>query len=215
VRPGAERAAFGLVCDALPLEREFVLRTYPMIGVPLAFLAAGAGGAAGIERDGLLSLLLFTSAAYLPIPIVYVQASASAGARWILDTAPASAAEVARGAVKALAVRFLLPLYALLSALCWALGDLDLVLRLALPGALVALIVTRRLYARLVAEPPLSVQPDAVRAELDWTATLLVLALALTLVAVLAVRWITHPATGLAVALGLFAVDRFLDRRSR
>ncbi len=36
-----ERGTFDLVWDALPLEREFVLRTYPMFGIPLAFLVAG------------------------------------------------------------------------------------------------------------------------------------------------------------------------------
>ncbi len=41
VRP-RDRAVFDLVYDALPLERDFVLRTYPMIGIPIAFLLVGA-----------------------------------------------------------------------------------------------------------------------------------------------------------------------------
>jgi len=214
VRRGPERAVFDLVYDALPLERDFVLRTYPMIGIPLALLAVGAGSEAGNARDGLLSLLLFTSATYLPIPIVYVQASASARARWLLDTAPCTEGEVARGAVKALAVRFLLPLYVLLSSLCFLLSDLDLVLRLALPGAMMSLIVMRRLYPMLVVDPPLSTLPDRVRTDMDWTGVLLGLGLALTIVAVFAVRFLAEPWQGALAALGLLAVDTFLDRRS-
>jgi hypothetical protein len=213
VRRGAERGAFGLVVDALPLEREFVLRCYPMLGIPLAFLLAGARGESGPARDGLLSVLLFTPGAYLPILVVYAQATASPDARWLFDTAPAGAPAIARGAIKGLAVRFLLPLYLGLGALTWALAGHELALRLVPAGAALSLIVTRAMYGRLVAEPPLSVAPDEVRTELDWTGSLLGLGLGLTVVAVLAVRFIETPALGVALGLGLLAVDLVLDRR--
>ena len=102
----SERASFELVFDALPLEREFVLRTYPMFGIPLAFLVAGARGAPGPAHDGLLAVLLFTPAIYLPILLVHVQATASPHARWMLETAPVSRASIDNGALKAVALRF-------------------------------------------------------------------------------------------------------------
>src|SRR5689334_256898 len=105
VRRG-ERASFELVFEALPKEREFVLRSYPMLGIPLAFLVAGASGAAEWKREGLLALLCFTPSIYLPVLLVHVPASRSAAARWILDSAPVDARTIAAGARKALALRF-------------------------------------------------------------------------------------------------------------
>ena len=214
VRRGPERGCFDLVYDMLPLEREFVLRSYPMIGIPLAFLLVGARGQSGLERDGLLSVLLFTPATYLPILIIYSQATASHRARWLLDTAPAAAQVLERGAIKALAVRFLLPLYVALGALTAVLGGIDLMLRLAVPGALVSLLVMRVLYPMLVPEPPLSVAPENVRTDMDWTGILMGLALGLTVLAILAVRFIETPLMGLSIAAGLFAVDMVLDRKN-
>lgn len=214
VRRGPERAVFDLVYDALPLERDFVLRTYPMLGIPLAFLAIGAFGSVDNERASFLSLLMFTSATYLPIPIVYVQASASHRARWLLDTAPCSDEDLARGAIKALAIRFLLPLYVLLAGLCFVLTDISVVMRFALPGAMVSLIVMRRLYPLLVVEPPLSAPPDAVNTNMDWTGVLMGLGVGLTVVAVFAVPVLSEAWHGVVAALGLLAVDTFLDRRS-
>jgi hypothetical protein len=208
-----ERAVFDLVYDALPLEREFVLRSYPMIGIPLAFLVAGASGEPGRTRDGLLAVLLFTPATYLPILLVHVPASASAAARWLLDTAPVGEAEIAAGARKAVAVRFLVPLYVLLFLLTWSQAGLGFALRLALPGALLSLLLLRRLYALCVEGPPLSVPADEVTAKLDWTGTLLMLAIGLTVVAVLAFTYVTTIAQGLAVSALLVAVEALLEWR--
>jgi hypothetical protein len=208
----SERPTFDLVFDALPLEREFVLRTYPMFGIPLAFLVAGARGESGAGHDGLLAVLLFTPATYLPILLAHVPASASFHARWILETAPVSPRAIANGALKAVSVRFLLPLYVLLFALTWSQVDLVFALRLALPGALLSHIVLRKLYPMCVGDLPLSVAPDEIEAKMDWTGTLLTLAIVLTIAAVLAFEYITSIGIGLAVSAALFAIDRVLDR---
>jgi hypothetical protein len=208
-----ERPAFDLVYDALPLEREFILRTYPMIGIPLAFLLAGSRGESDAMREGLLALLLFTSAAYLPILLVHVPATASAEARWILETSPLAPDSHARGAVKAVAIRFLLPLYALLFVLAWTQTDLGFALRIALPAGILSSILLRVLYAKFVKELPLSVAPDEIEARLDWAGVLTGLGIGLTLVAILAVRFVTNLGVGIAVAAALLVIDRVLDRR--
>ena len=198
--------------DALPLEREFVLRTYPMFGIPLAFLVAGARGETGPGHDGLLAVLLFTPATYLPILLAHVPATASFRARWLLETAPVSPAAIANGALKAIAVRFLLPLYVLLFALTWSQVDAAFALRLALPGALLSLIVMRRLYPMCVGDLPLSVAPNEIEAKMDWTGTLLTLAIGLTVVAVVAFKLITSIEIALGVCAVLIAIDWALDR---
>lgn len=208
-----ERAAFDLVYDALPLEREFVLRTYPMIGIPLAFLLAGSRGESDAMREGLLAVLLFTPAAYLPILLVHVPATASAEARWILETSPIAPDAHARGAVKAVAIRFLLPLYALLFVLAAIEADLAFALRIALPAGILSTILLRALYAKFVKELPLSVAPDEIEARLDWAGVLSGLGVGLTLAAVLAVRFVSSLSIGIAVAAVLLLLDRLLDRR--
>jgi hypothetical protein len=208
-----ERPAFDLVYDALPLERDFVLRTYPMIGIPLAFLVAGSRGADDAMRRGLLAVLLFTPAAYLPILLVHVPATASAEARWILETSPLPAEAHASGAVKAVAVRFLLPLYTLLFLLAWTQADLAFAVRIALPAGILASILLRALYAKFVKDLPLSVAPDEVEARLDWTGLLTGLGIGLTLAAILAVRFVTSLGVGIAIAAILLVVGLALERR--
>jgi hypothetical protein len=208
----SERASFDLVFDALPLEREFVLRTYPMIGIPLAFLVAGARGETGAGRDGLLAVLLFTPPTYLPILLAHVPATASPRARWLLETAPLPDSSIANGALKAVAVRFLLPLHAFLFALAWSQVGFGFALRLALPGALLSLIVVRRLYPMCVSDLPLSVAANEIESKMDWTGILLTLAVALTIVAVLAFKYITSVPIGIGVCAVLLAIELALDR---
>ncbi|MBK7642426.1 MAG: hypothetical protein IPJ19_05170 [Planctomycetes bacterium] len=208
-----ERASFELVFEALPKEREFVLRSYPMLGIPLAFLVAGASGEEGMKREGLLALLCFTPAIYLPVLLVHVAASRSAAARWILDSAPVSPEALASGARKALALRFVLPLYALLFALAWSQTSLEFALRMAPAGFLVSLLVLPRLYTLLVRDPPLSVQPEAVETRMDWGGPLMGLALALTFAAVMAQQFVTTVPRALLVCALLAGAVALQDRR--
>ncbi len=207
-----ERASFELVWEALPKEREFVLRSYPMLGIPLAFLVAGAGDSEGWKREGLLALLCFTPAVYLPVLLVHVPASRSADARWILDSAPVAASVLAGGARKALAMRFVLPLYVLLFALAWSQTSLDFALRMAPAGFLVSLLVLKPLYAQLVHEPPLSVLPERIEAKMDWGGSLMGLALLLTVAAVLAQQFVTSVTIAVGVCAVLVAVLALQER---
>jgi hypothetical protein len=211
VRP-AERGSFDLVYDALPLERDFVLRTYPMIGIPLAFLVVGAGGEGGDGLRDLLALLLFTPAVYLPVLLAHVPVSATPDARWLLDSAPIHPAAIENGAIKALAVRFLLPLYALLAFLTLYFAGPFFALRLAIPGALITLISLRLLYPRCALAPPLSTAPDQIEVRHDWTGFLLTLAVVLTIVAIGAQRLVIDvPRAGLLVAV-LVGIEWWLGR---
>jgi len=208
-----ERGPFELVYAALPMEREFVLRTYPMVGIPLAFLLIGARAEAGPQREGLLALLLFTPAVYLPVLLAHVPATASPGARWILDAAPVRAAAVRGGAIKALAVRFLIPLYLCLGALSATLGEGALALRLALPGALVSLAVMRILYPRVVLDAPLSTATDELEVRHDWVGLLLTLVFALVGLALFAQVFVDTWPRALGLTALLLGLELLLDRR--
>jgi hypothetical protein len=207
-----ERGIFDLVYDALPLERDFVLRTYPMIGIPLAFLVVGADGAGGEGLQDLLALLLFTPAVYLPVLLAHVPVCSTPEARWLVESAPIPARAIEGGAIKALAVRFLFPLYTLLALLAAFFAGPLFALRLALPGALVTLISLRLLYPRCALAAPLSTAADQIEVRHDWTGFLLTLAVVLTLVAVCAQRLVTDvPRTGLLIAV-LVAIEVAMSR---
>jgi hypothetical protein len=209
-----ERASFELVWEALPKEREFVLRSYPMLGIPLAFLLAGASGADDWKREGLLALLCFTPAVYLPVLLVHVPASRSADARWILDSAPVGADVIASGARKAVALRFLLPLYTLLFALAAAQTSFEFALRMAPAGFLVSLLVVGPLYRSLVHEPPLSVLPERIETHMDWTGSLMGLAFGLTIAAVLALKFVTSVPLALFLCALLVGILLAQERRA-
>jgi len=210
-----ERAVFELVFDALPREPGFVMRAYPLVAVPLVFLALGLREADPESLEGLCSLLCFTTAAYLPLVSSHVPASDSADARWILETAPVARSAIDAGARKALALRVVLPLYALLALLCASLGGAWLALRVALPAGLTALIVLRATWTTCVRDRPLSVDPDELSIDLDWLGLLGALGLGLTIASVAVVRGVTTPASlaGLCALLALFAFAP--ERRAR
>lgn len=207
-----ERATFELAFDGLPRERSFVLRAYPLVAVPLSFLALGAREEAADAATGLYALLCFTTAAYLPLVAAHVPASDSAEARWLLDTAPVPVTALDGGALKALVVRIVIPLYALLALLCWSHGGWLLALRLALPGALAALIVLRLTWVHYVSDLPLSVDPDDLAVDLDVMGMLTVVGLALTVVAVWVARRVVDVPSALLLSGALLAVELVLDR---
>lgn len=210
-----ERGVFEFVYEALPRESGFVVRAYPLVAVPLAFLALGLREADPAALEGLCALLCFTTAAYLPLVSAHVPASDSAEARWILETAPVTRRAVDEGALKALAVRVVLPLYALLALLCAGLGGAWLALRIALPAALVALIVLRATWETCVRDRPLSVDPDDLHINLDWLGLLGGLGLGLTILSVAVARAVTTlPALSILCAV-LLALEFVAGRRRR
>lgn len=208
-----ERGAFDLVYDALPLEREFVLRTYPMIAIPLAMLFAGSGGSDVVVRDGLVALLMFTPATYLPILLIHVPATASPDARWILDGAPVSKVMIHNGALKALAVRFLVPLYALLFALAWTRSGLEFALLVAPLGFLVSVAVNRHLYGMCVSDMPLSRDPGSIKAEMNWTGPILTIGMGLTIAAILVLKFVTSFGIALAACAAVVLLEWNADRK--
>ncbi|MBL8860993.1 MAG: hypothetical protein JNK02_03195 [Planctomycetes bacterium] len=209
-----ERAGFELVAALLPLERDVILRTYPLAGIPLAFLAAGARDA-GPEREALLALLLFAPPVWLPVLLVHVPASASHAARWILDGAPLDPKALHSGARKAVAVRFLVPLYALLFGLAAWQADLDFAARLVLPAALAGWLVLGPLYERCVRDLPLARAPDDLLVEMDWTGSMIALGAAAVVAAVAAWKLLDTWPAALAAAMVLagLAVARDLGAR--
>ena len=64
------------------------------------------------------------------------------------------------GTIKALAVRFLLPLYLVLGWIAWMQAGPAFVVGVGLAGALSTLLVCQLLYPVCVRERPLSVPPD-------------------------------------------------------
>lgn len=206
VRP-EERGAFDLVWDGLPREREFKLRTYPLAALPLAFLVAGWNAEPGLRRDALFALIQMLPAVYLPVLLSQVPGSTSAEARWILDSAPVRPEAIARGARKAVLLRFVLPLYALLALLTWSLAGADLLLRFTLPGLLLSHLVARLSWPVFVERPPLSCPPDELAARLDWTNVLLGLAIGVTIAAIGAAAFVRTPLQGLLVAAALVALE--------
>ncbi|MFT5688941.1 MAG: hypothetical protein ACI8PQ_001782 [Planctomycetota bacterium] len=199
-----ERGFFDLVYDALPLEREVVLRTYPMLGIPLAFLAIGSGDAE--MRTDVLALLFFSSAVYLPVLLTQIPASESAAARWIHELSPAPDGAVVAGTIKALIVRFLVPLYAVLLGLAVLQGEAALALRLGPPGFLLSCIVLVRLYGTCVSDRPLSVPPDEIRTDLDWAGMLMGIGMGLAILAFIANRMLVTP----VACVALYAVPALL-----
>jgi hypothetical protein len=205
-----ERASFDLVLAGLPREREFALRTYPMLGIPLAFLWIASSSRR--EHDG-LALLLLTVGVYLPILLTHVPVSESSQASWILRMAPTPRRTLEAGAIKALFVGWILPLYLGLGGLACALGEAESIGKLWLPATLLALLLLRLQYPRCVRDLPLSTAPGELRSELDWAGGVASLAVGLTLLAVVANRFLTWPAA-LLVSVALLLLERVLERRA-
>ena len=112
----SQRAPFRFVEAALPAERDFAVRAWPLGFAPLALLAVGADPATDHGR-GLYALACFAPAAYLPVFMTFVPTTATPEARWLLDAAPLAARDEAVGARWAVFVRVVVPLQAAISGL--------------------------------------------------------------------------------------------------
>jgi hypothetical protein len=201
-----ERGAFDLVYDALPKEREFVLRTYPLVAVPLAFL---------VVDPQMLPVLVFTPGVWLPILLIHVPASGSHEASWLLDTAPAAPRAVAGGALKAVVVRFVVPLFALVAVVAAAIEGPAFALRMVPSGFLVAVLVVRSTWDRCVADPPLSVAPDDVAVPHDLLTVLGTLAVVLSVVSLAALMLLDDTPAAVAAPLILLGLEVAMDRKWR
>lgn len=210
-----ERGPFAFVYDGLPAERDFVVRTYPLVAAPLLLLLFGAD-ATTTEGEGLYALMLFAPAAYLPFVLMHVPTTATPEARWIVDTAPLDPDAEDRGALKAVATRLMLPLYVGIGALVYALARPELAVRLW-PVAVVAGMATLRLLWRPGMERPLSTRAnDLMSAWSEGLGGLLIaVGVAMTLIAVAAWRLVPSPAFGWALLGGAVAVEVLAFGRRR
>jgi len=195
-----ERGVFDLVYAALPAERDFVMRTYPLVAIPVAFLLLGAR-AGDPKGEGLLAILLFAPATYLPILLAHVPATSTPAARWIVDTSPISPTAEREGALKAVAIRFLLPLGLALALVTWTQGGLAFTLRLALPAAVATIVALRALWPLCVDRPPLSTPAADLGTawKNEFTGILFALAAATTIAAIATWRLVKTPEVGIGI----------------
>lgn len=112
-RPGPERAGFDMFLTVARHDRLFRMRVYPMLVIPLVFLAfigfVDADGAAG-EHVSLAALAAFLPAIYSIMILAQTRYSESPRAAWIFATAPVEQLGLfASGVVRALCFCFLLP----------------------------------------------------------------------------------------------------------
>jgi hypothetical protein len=211
-----ERAGFAFTYEALPKERDFVLRVYPLLGIPLAFLYLGLQDEDPRLRGGIAALLAFAPVTYLPVLLSQVPGSRGHEARWILDTAPTTHEAIARGALKALYVRVLVPLYALIAVVACSIGEATSALQTIPISMLVCLYLLHALWGRCVTNLPLSVAPDRVEAPLDMVGTMMMLAMATTGLALATWKLLTPwSALGVCALAMLVQVVRHVTRQRR
>ena len=210
-----ERASFRLVWEALPLERDFVLRTYPMLGIPLAFLLAGLWGEEGAKNEGLLTVLLFSPAIYLPILLAHVPATATPEARWMLDLAPLPRTALDAGARKAVALRFVVPMMVLLGVLAAFVAGPAFALRLTPVALLATVLLLRMLYPRFALDVPLSVAADDIDVQSKFQGIFLPLVFVVPFAAMFAQRVLTSAGPVAIAVLVLLSVEVLLEMRER
>lgn len=213
VRP-EQRASFEFVWDALPAERDFVSRAYPLLAVPLTFLLLGAGGDT-VQARGLLAIALFAPAIYLPVLLMHVPATATPEARWLLDTSPLDPDDEAAGARKALALRLFVPLFLALGALAWARADLHFALTLAPVAMAGTLVLQRLIWKAFVSQPPLSCSASDLGTAWSDSGSggMLGIAIGVSLLAIAAWRTVPGPLVGFT-CLALALVLEWLPTRS-
>ncbi len=211
-----ERAAFDLAYDGLPAEREFVIRTYPLVAIPLAFLALGADPNTR-EGEGLFAILMFAPATYLPAMLLFIPGTSTPGARHLFDVSPQRPVDEMQGALKAVAVRFLAPLVVALTVLVSMQATPALALKLAAPAGLAALWTLRILWRQYVQQPILSTPHDELGSawENDLTGGMMVVALAMTGLALVTWLRIPSPAAGMAIGAAGLALELTWGRRRR
>jgi len=204
-----ERASFEFVYRALPSEHDFVTRAYPLLAVPLAFLLLGADGS-DTRDQGLLALLLFAPAVYLPLLLLYVPATATPEARWIVDTCPLDPRDEAAGARKAIVVRMLLPLYIALGALVTWQAESRLALRLTPVALAASLVLLRVSWDFFTGAAPLSTAPGDLGTAWDdaRSGRMFLIAILVTLAAIGAWQSVKSPLVGFSVLGIVLIADR-------
>lgn len=209
-----ERATFLLVYEALPAERDFAVRTWPLVALPLGFLFLGADPATD-EGRGLWVLLLFAPVAYLPFILMHVPVTATPAARWLVDAAPLDPAVELNGARKALAVRVLLPLHLGLGLLAAAQVSPAFSATLTPAAAAFGLLALRLVY-RAPQRPPLSTPPDALAGAYSEgvAGTVMTVGIVASACGLIAWQTLPGPAAGALVLALALVLEATLQRRS-
>ncbi len=213
VRP-KEQPIFDWIYEGLPAEKDFALRTYPLMAIPLAFLFLGAD-ASSQQGQGLLAILCFAPLTYLPILLLFVPTTAHPAARTLLDSSPLNPNDEAEGARKAVAIRIVLPLYLGLTMLISWLASVELALHLVPPAAGFTVLLMRSLWRHYVERPPLSTPASDLGGVWrdDLTGGMFFLAVISVGLALLTWRYVPGATGGLILAAILFAVELGLSRR--
>ncbi|MBL4771097.1 MAG: hypothetical protein JKY61_08130 [Planctomycetes bacterium] len=214
VRP-KERPIFDWIFEGLPAEKDFALRTYPLMAIPLAFLFLGAD-AATPQGQGLLAILCFAPLTYLPILLLFVPTTATPDARTLLDTAPLHPRDEAEGARKAVAIRIVLPLYVGLAVLVSWLASVELALQLIPPAAGFTVLLMRNLWNHYVEKPPLSTPASELGGVWrdDLTGGMFFLAIISVGLALITWRYVPGATGGIILACALLAIELGLSRRA-
>lgn len=117
-----EQAAFEFSWLLMARERPFRLRTYPLIGFPLALLVLALASGSSHDRLLWLFLLMYAPILYFPAIVSLLPYTSNPDAAWIIRSAPIPGRHaVVLGAEKAFLLRFVAPLYAVVAAFAaWA-----------------------------------------------------------------------------------------------
>ncbi|MFT5199835.1 MAG: hypothetical protein ACI87O_002509 [Planctomycetota bacterium] len=210
-----ERPIFDWIFEGLPAEKDFALRTYPLMAIPLAFLFLGADPST-VQGQGLIAILCFAPLTYLPILLLFVPTTSHPEARTLLDASPLHPQDEAEGARKAVAIRIVLPLYLGLTVLISWLSGLELALQLVPPAAGFTVLLMRSLWGHYVERPPLSTPASDLGGVWrdDLTGGMFFLAIVSVGLALLTWRYVPGAMGGIVLAVVLMAIELALSRRA-
>jgi hypothetical protein len=177
-------------------------------------LLLGADGSSARD-EGLLALLLFAPSVYLPLLLLYVPATATPEARWIVDTCPLDPRDEATGSRKAVVIRMVLPLYLALGALVAWKGNADLALRLTPVALTTGLLLLRTSWSFFAGAPPLSTAPSELGTAWDDTRSgrMFMIAIIVTFAAFGAWQSVHSTALAFTVLAVVLVADRLPTRR--
>jgi len=207
VRPD-ERPIFDWIYHGLPAEKDFGLRTYPLMAIPFAFLFLGADGTRP-EGLGLLAILSFAPLTYLPILLLFVPTTQTPQARVLLDVAPLGTLQEREGALKAIAVRILIPLYVLLAIVISWVATIELALHLIPPAAALTVYALRPLWLHYVENKPLSTPAQDLGGVWrdDLTGGMFFMAIVSVACALLTWKYVPGPWGGVAVGSAILLLE--------
>lgn len=182
--PGVEQAGFQLSWKMIARDRRTKLRLYPTVGLMLAFgllpLFGSPSGTAQpeIAQEVVRLFSLYLLGVFGALMASHLQLSEQMNAAWVVRTAPVEIpGRYLLGALKAMVVQLLLPLYLILAVALLSLGGLSVVKDLLLGASgSVLLIALAMLIGRR--ELPFALEPTMLAQASALTEMLLLMAVA-------------------------------------